>query len=278
MKEKLIQKSLFLIATSAISILVLITFFIFKEGSPLFLKKGFFSVVFGSDWSPIEGHFGVWPFIVGSIWVTVGALVLGVPLALACSIFLVEFAPKKLRLWVKPAIELLAGIPSVVYGFIGVVILVPLIRVYFGGTGFSVLASSVVLAIMILPTIIGISMDSLSAVPPSYREGSLALGATPWQTVYRVVLPAARSGVLASVILGMGRAIGETMAVIMVAGNAVRIPGALTDSVRTLTSNIALEMGYAIGDHRMALFATGIILFGFIMVLNISANLLTRKK
>lgn len=278
MKEKLIQKSLFLIAISAISILALITFFIFKEGAPLFLKKGFFTIVFGSDWSPIDGQFGLLPFILGSVWVTVGALVLGVPLALACSIFLVEFAPKRLRLWVKPAIELLAGIPSVVYGFIGVVILVPFIRVYFGGTGFSVLASSVVLAIMILPTIIGISMDALSAVPHSYREGSLALGATPWQTVYRVVLPAARSGVLASVILGMGRAIGETMAVIMVAGNAVGIPLGITDSVRTLTSNIALEMGYAIGDHRMALFATGIILFGFIMVLNISANLLTRKK
>lgn len=278
MKEKLIQKSLFLIATSAIFMLGLITFFIFKEGAPLFFKKGFFSIIFGLDWSPVEGRFGLLPFILGSIWVTLGALVLGVPLALSCSIFLVEFAPKKLRLWVKPAIELLAGIPSVVYGFIGMVILIPLIHTYFGGTGFSVLAASIVLAIMILPTIIGISMDALSAVPPSYREGSLALGATPWQTVYKVVLPAARSGVLASVILGMGRAIGETMAVIMVAGNAVRIPGSLTDSVRTLTSNIALEMGYASGDHRMALFATGIILFGFIMILNVSANALTGKK
>lgn len=277
-KEKMLEKSLLFIATSAISILILITFFIFKEGFPLFLKKGFFSMVFGTEWSPIEGEFGLLPFIVGSIWVTIGALILGVPLALACSIFLIEFAPKKLRVWVKPAIELLAGIPSVVYGFIGVVILIPFIRIQFGGTGFSVLASSVVLAIMILPTVIGISMDALSAVPYSYREGSLALGATPWQTVYRVVLPAARSGVLAGIILGMGRAIGETMAVIMVAGNSVQMPGSVLSSVRTLTSNIALEMGYAIGDHRMALFATGIILFGFIMVLNISANLLSRKR
>jgi len=278
MKEKLIQKSLFLIATSAISILVLITFFIFKEGFPLFLKKGFFNIFFGTDWSPIEGKFGVLPFILGSLWVTIGAMILGVPLALACSIFLIEFAPKKLRLWVKPAIELLAGIPSVVYGFIGVVILVPFIQIHFGGTGFSVLASSVVLAIMILPTVISISMDAFSAVPQSYREGSLALGATSWQTVYRVVVPAARSGVLTSIILGMGRAIGETMAVIMVAGNAVRIPDSLLAPVRTLTSNIALEMGYAMGDHRMALFATGIILFGFIMALIITANLLTRNK
>lgn len=275
--EVILEKSLLLIASSAIAILALITFFIFKEGLPLILKKGFLEIVFGQAWSPFEGQFGVLPFILGSIWVTFGALLLGVPLALACSIFLVEFAPKKFRLWVKPMIELLAGIPSVVYGFIGVVILIPFIRIHFGGTGFSILASSVVLAIMILPTVMGISMDALAAVPPSYREGSLALGATPWQTVRRVMLPAARSGVLAGIILGMGRAIGETMAVIMVAGNSTRIPQSLLSSVRTLTSNIALEMGYAIGDHRMALFTTGIILFVFIMILNTLANLLTRK-
>lgn len=276
--EAILEKSLFLIASSAIAILALITVFIFKEGLPLLFKKGFFPVVFGAEWSPLEGQFGLLSFIIGSIFVTMGALVLGVPLALACSIFLVEFAPKKLRLWLKPMIELLAGIPSVVYGFIGVVLLAPFIRVHFGGTGFSVLAASVVLAVMILPTVIGISIDALSAVPPSYREGSLALGATPWQTVHRVLLPAARSGVLAGVILGMGRAIGETMAVIMVAGNSTRIPHSILSSVRTLTSNIALEMGYAVGEHRQALFATGIILFGFIMILNTTANFLSRKR
>ena len=178
----------------------------------------------------------------------------------------------------KPTLELLAGIPSVVYGFLGVIWLVPLIRNYLGGPGLSLLAASIILGIMILPTVISISIDALTAVPDLYRDGSLALGATRWQTVSRVVLPAASSGIITAIILGMGRAIGETMAVIMVAGNALQIPTSILDPVRTLTSNIALELGYAAGRHREALFATGIVLFIIIMILNLSATLITRRR
>jgi phosphate ABC transporter permease protein PstC len=205
-------------------------------------------------------------------------MVIGVPFGLACAIVLTEFSSKPVRRVIKPVIELLAGIPSVVYGFIGVVILVPFIRETFGGPGLSVLAASIILGIMILPTIISISVDSLQALPPAYREGSIALGATKWQTVRMALLPAARSGIIASIILGMGRAIGETMAVIMIAGNAVSVPGSILAPVRTLTSNIALEMGYAAGEHRQALFATGVILFLIIMVLNTMANLTSARR
>ncbi|MFS8065089.1 MAG: phosphate ABC transporter permease PstA, partial [Byssovorax sp.] len=222
---------------------------------------------------PTAGVYGIALMIVGSAAVTLGALLLGVPLGIACAIVLAEMAGPRLRALLKPAIEVLAGIPSVVYGFMGIVLLLPWIRGHLGGAGASALAGSIILGIMILPTIIGISVDALSAVPRSYREGSLALGATPWQTIHRVVLPAARSGLVAAVILGMGRAVGETMAVIMVAGNSVQMPRSPLDSVRTLTANIALEMGYAAGEHRAALFATGIVLFLIIMVLNTAANL-----
>ncbi|MBI3991304.1 MAG: phosphate ABC transporter permease subunit PstC [Candidatus Omnitrophica bacterium] len=272
-KDKFVEKVLFFLAFSAIFILGLITIFIFQEGLPLFFKTGFKEFFLGLKWSPLEGKFGILPMILGSLWVTFGALVFGVPLGLACAIFLSEFASKRLSNLLKPAIELLAGIPSVVYGFIGVMVLVPFIRVHFGGSGFSVLAGAIVLAVMILPTIISISIDALRAVPDSYREGSLALGANRWQTVHMVVLPAARSGIITSVILGMGRAVGETMAVIMVAGNATNIPHSVLDSTRTLTTNIALELGYAMGNHRHALFATGIVLFLFIMLLNGLVNI-----
>ncbi len=200
------------------------------------------------------------------------------PFALACAVVLTEFASPRLRNILKPVIELLAGIPSVVYGFIGVVVLVPFIRETFGGPGFSVLAASVVLGIMILPTVISISIDALQALPPSYREGALAMGATRWQAVRMVLLPSARSGIVASVILGMGRAVGETMAVIMIAGNAATIPRTPLEPVRTLTSNIALEMSYASGEHREALFATGVILFIIIMVLNTLANVSSSRR
>ncbi len=210
--------------------------------------------------------------------VTGGALSLGVPLGLSCAVFLVEFSPIRIRRVLKPAIELLAGIPSVVYGFLGVLFLVPLIRDHLGGPGLSLLAGAIILGIMILPTVISISIDALEAVPRTYREGSLALGATTWQTVHMVVIPAARSGIVAAIILGMGRAIGETMAVIMVAGNAVSLPSSILDPVRTLTSNIAMEMGYASGDHQQALFATGVILFVMIMILNLAAARFSRRK
>jgi phosphate ABC transporter permease protein PstC len=275
--EKLTRLALLAIACSAVSILAIITIFIFSEGTPIMFKYGIKKFLLGQDWYPTEKSFGLLPMIAGSIMVTLGALVLGVPFGLACAIFLTEFSSKRLRRVIKPVIELLAGIPSVVYGFMGVVILVPLIRETLGGPGLSVLAASIILGIMILPTIISISIDSLLAVPPTYREGSIAMGATHWQTVKMVLFPAARSGIIASIILGMGRAIGETMAVIMIAGNAISIPNSILAPVRTLTSNIALEMGYASGEHREALFATGVILFIIIMILNTIANITSAR-
>ncbi|HEY9073306.1 MAG TPA: phosphate ABC transporter permease subunit PstC, partial [Desulfobaccales bacterium] len=231
-----------------------------------------------SHWAPTKGHFGILAMIVSSLLVTIGAMVIGVPLGLSCAIVLAEFSPNRLKLILKPAFELLAGIPSVVYGFLGVVWLVPLIRNYLGGPGLSLLAAAIILGIMILPTVISISIDALSAVPDFYRQGSIALGASQWQTVRRVLLPAASSGIITAIILGMGRAVGETMAVIMVAGNALKMPTSVLEPVRTLTSNIALELGYAAGRHREALFATGIVLFVIIMVLNLSATLVTRRR
>jgi len=278
LKDKAIEKGLFLCAISAISGLALITLFIFHEGLPIILEQGAKRFILSTRWEPLEGHFGIFAMIVGSSLVTLGALIFGVPLGLASAIALVEFCPKGLSRALKAMIELLAGIPSVVYGFIGVVVLVPLIREHLGGPGMSVLASSIVLGIMILPNIVSISMDSIRSVPQSYREGSIALGATKWQTTHRVVLKAARSGILTAIILGMGRAIGETMAVIMIAGNTVQIPDRITDPVRTLTSNIALEMGYAEGKHREALFATGVVLFIMIMLLNTVATLVSRRR
>ena len=276
--ERLIRLALLAISFSAVSVLAVVTVFIFSEGVPIIFKYGFRSFLAGMNWYPSEKSFGLLPMIAGSLMVTLGALIIGVPFGLSCAVFLTEFSSKRLRRTIKPAIELLAGIPSVVYGFMGVVLLVPFIRRTFGGPGFSVLAASIILGIMILPTIISITIDSLLAVPPAYREGSIALGATRWQTTKMVLFPAARSGIVASIILGMGRAIGETMAVIMVAGNAVAVPGSLISPVRTLTSNIALEMGYASGEHRQALFATGVILFVIIMVLNTIANLTSSRK
>jgi phosphate ABC transporter permease protein PstC len=278
MKAKVIERCLQLIAFSAIGILALITLFIFREGAPLIVKTGFSDFLFGDSWRPLEGHFGILPMIAGSAVVTIGALAIGVPLALACAIVLAELAPPRVRGILKPTIELLAGIPSVVYGFMGVVLLVPWIRTHLGGPGSSALAGSVILGIMILPTIIGISIDALEAVPRSFRDGSLALGATEWQTIRMVVLPAARSGIVAAIILGMGRAVGETMAVIMVTGNSVRMPHSMLQPVRTLTANIALEMGYASGDHARALFATAIVLFIIVMGLNFLASLARRKR
>jgi phosphate ABC transporter permease protein PstC len=276
--DKFVSRLLLLAACSSTAILALIALFIFKEGVPIMAKSGLGDFLLGQDWSPLQGRFGLFPFIIGSLWITFGALDLGVPLGVACAVYLAEFSSTRWVNILKPAIELLAGIPSVVYGFMGVMWLAPLIRSQFGGPGLSILAASCVLAIMILPTIVGVSIDALQAVPKSYKEGSLALGATQWQTVWRVLLPAARSGILAGVILGMGRAVGETMAVIMISGNSTAIPHSMFDSVRTLTANIAIEMGYAVGDHRQALFATGVILFFFIMILNIVALKVARRK
>ncbi len=265
-------------AFAAIAGLALITAFIFREGFPLMMKVGVGRFISSSDWYPREGQFGIFPMIVGSLAVTAGAMLIGVVFGVGVAVLLTQFCPPRLVGILKPAIELLAGIPSVVYGFMGVVVLVPLIRDHLGGCGLSVLAASIVLGIMVLPTVISISVDALQAVPRPYYEGSLALGATEWQTTHMVMLRAARSGIVAAVILGMGRAIGETMAVIMVAGNTLALPRGPLDPVRTLTSNIALEMGYAAGDHRQALFATGVVLFAIIMALNTIALALSRRR
>lgn len=266
--DKAVEKLLLAVACTAVFCLLVIAAFIFKEGIPFLLKVGLGDFLLSSDWRPDSGHFGVFPMIASSLMVTFGALVVGAPLGIAGAIFLSEFGPPSLMRVVKPAIELLAAIPSVVFGFIGVMVLAPFIRRAAGGPGLSVLAAAIVLGVMILPTIMSISIDALRAVPQSYREGAFALGATRWQAVRMVVIKAASSGLLAGMILGMGRAIGETMAVIMVAGNAVKMPGSPLDSARTLTANIALEMGYATGLHRQALFATGIVLLVVIVILN----------
>jgi phosphate ABC transporter permease protein PstC len=273
-----IERGLMLTAMSAVGTLALISLFIFIEGLPVLAKAGLGDFLLSMHWAPTKGHFGIFAMIVSSVAATLGALVIGVPLGLACAVVLAELASPLLRAVLKPAVELLAGIPSVVYGFLGVVLLVPLIRDHLGGPGLSLLAVAIILGIMILPTIISISIDAICAVPATYREASLAVGATQWQTIYRVVLPAARSGIITAAVLAMGRAVGETMAVIMVAGNALRLPHSALDSVRTLTSNIALELGYASGDHRAALFATGLVLFAVILALNGAASLLRRRR
>jgi len=278
LREKIIEKGFFFVAFSSISILALIAFFIFAQGVPLIWRVGPASFLLGERWFPSHGSFGIFPMIVGSFWVTLGALIVGVPLGVACAVFLCELTPPSVSMVFRPTIQLLAAIPSVIYGFWGLIVLVPLIRNNLGGPGLSVLAGSLVLGIMILPTIISISEDSLRALPRTFKEGALSLGATHWQTIWRVLLPAARSGIVASVILGMGRAVGETMAMIMILGNAVQMPHSILDSTRTLTTNIGIEMGYATGDHRQALFATGVVLFFIVMGLNTLAVFISGRR
>jgi len=277
-KENFVKYVLTIFALSSLLFLFLIFIFILFEGLPLFHKIGLKNIILGFKWAPTKGSFGIFPMIVSSFLVTFGALIVGAPMGLSCAIYLSEYSGKKMKMFLKPALELLAGIPSVVYGFLGVVYIVPLVRNYFGGAGFSLLSTSIILGVMILPTIISISFDAITSVPKTYREGSFAMGATKWQTIYKVVIPSAKSGILASFILGMGRAIGETMAVIMVAGNALKIPTSILDPLRTLTSNIALELAYATGDHRLGLFSTGIVLLVIIMILNYIANFGIKKK
>jgi len=276
-KEKLSGRIFFALALSSISALALITIFIIVQGAPIIAEVGVLNFIFGMTWAPSQGEFGIFPMIIGSLSVTLGAIIIGVPIGICCSIFLSEFAPAAMRNMFRPAIQLLAGIPSVVYGFWGLIFVVPLIRDYFGGPGLSILSGSVILGIMILPTVITISESSILALPPQFKEGALALGATHWQTIRSVMLPAAKSGIVAAVILGIGRALGETMAVIMVLGNAVAVPKSVLDPVRTLTTNIGIEMGYAAGEHRHALFATGIVLFIIIMILNSIAQYIVKR-
>lgn len=271
--EKFVEKILMLCAAIFILAIILITIFIFAKGIPLLVKVGIGNFLFNADWRPTKGFYGIWTMFVGSLAVTFSSMLWAVPLGIMTAIFMAEIAPHRVGKLLGSMIELLAGIPSVVYGFVGLIVIVPFIRDVLGGNGLSVLAGAIILGIMILPTVINISRDSLLAVPKEYKEGSLALGATHYQTIARVIVPAARSGIITAIVLGMGRAIGETMAVVMVTGNSTIIPNSILSPVRTMTSNIVLEMGYASGDHQAALFATGMILFIFIVCLNLIVTL-----
>lgn len=286
--EKSIEKIILICAITSTFSVVLITFFIFKEGISVLKDYGFIEFVFGTKWSPTNGYYGILPLIAGSVAITLGALVIGVPTGVACAIYLSEVAHERTAKLLKSAVELLAGIPSVVYGFFGLSILVPTIRTYVlpifkwinpevSSSGYSILAGAVILAIMILPTIVSISENAISSVPAEYKEASLALGANDQETITKVLVPAAKSGIISSIILGMGRAIGETMAVILITGNMPKMPGGVLDSVATLTGTIAMEMGYAGIEHQKALFAVGIVLFIIIMLLNLIANFALRR-
>ena len=270
-------------AAAGISVLAvaLICVFLFANGVPAIAQIGLPEFLFGTTWRPANDIYGIFPMIVGSIYVTAGAMVVGVPTGLLCAIFLSRFASGKIAAVLKPGVELLAGIPSVVYGFFGLVILVPFVRANtpdnVTGNGLSLLAASVLLGIMILPTIITVAQSALDAVPKKYYEGSLALGADHERSVFRVIVPAATSGIMASIVLGVGRAIGETMAVIMVAGNQALIPESIFSGVRTMTANIVLEMGYAADLHRGALVATGVVLFVFILLITMLFNVIKKR-
>ena len=279
MKEKVMYVVFALAAVTSIVAVALICVFLFASGVPAMMEVGLGNFLGGTVWKPTADipQFGILPMIVGSIYVTAGAIVIGVPIGILTAIFLAFYCPKKLYKPLKSATDLLAGIPSVVYGFFGLVVLVPFIRENIGGRGQSILAASLLLGLMILPTIIGVSESALRAVPKPFYEGSVALGATHEEAIFRTVLPAAKSGVMAGVILGIGRAIGETMAVIMIVGNQPRLPSSILDGVRTLTSNIVMEMSYASGLHREMLIATGVVLFVFILIINILFSILKRR-
>lgn len=277
MKEQTMKIVFLLTACTSIAAVVLICVFLFANGVPAIGEIGIFKFLLGTEWRPGSNMYGILPMILGSIYVTAGAILIGVPLGILTAVFMAEFCPARLYKFLKPAVNLLAGIPSVIYGFFGVVVLVPFVRNNFGGSGSSILTASILLGIMILPTIISISESSIRAVPKSYYEGSLGLGAGHERSVFFSVLPAAKSGVLSSVILGIGRAIGETMAVVMVAGNQAIIPEGITKGVRTMTANIVIEMGYATGLHREALIGTGVVLFVFILIINLSFSMVKRR-
>lgn len=270
--------AVFLLA-ACVSILAvaLICVFLFANGIPAIGKIGAGEFLLGRSWKPSNDIYGIFPMIIGSIYVTAGAIIIGVPVGIMTAVFMSKFCPKRLYGILKPAIELLAGIPSVVYGFFGLMVIVPIVRKLFGGSGTSMLSACIVLGIMILPTIIGVAESAIRAVPESYYEGSLALGASHERSVFYAILPAAKSGILAGIILGVGRAVGETMAVVMVAGNQPVMPKSLTSGLRTMTANIVMEMGYAADLHREALIATAVVLFVFILIINLSFSVIKRR-
>ncbi len=276
-KETTMKFLFFLTACISIAAVILICIFLFASGIPAIKEIGIFKFLFGTTWKPANNLYGIFPMIIGSLYVTAGALFIGVPIGILTAVFMAYFCPKSIYKPMKSAIHLMAGIPSVVYGFFGLVVLVPFVRETFGGRGMSVLTASVLLGLMILPTVISISETSIRAVPKSYYEGGIALGASHERSVFFTILPAAKSGIFSSVVLGIGRAIGETMAVMMVAGNQAIIPERITSGVRTLTTNIVLEMGYSTDLHREALIATAVVLFVFILMINLSLSLIKRK-
>ena len=283
LRETLMHIVFFVCALTSIAAVVLICLFLFANGIPAMKEIGLLNFLTGAKWKPGNDIYGILPMILGSIYITAGAVVIGVPVGLLTAIFMAFYCPKKLYGLLKPCTELLAGIPSFVYGFFGMVVIVPCIRTVaalFGAdiSGSSILAASVLLGIMILPTVIGVSEAALRAVPSAYYEGAVAMGARHERAIFTVMLPAAKSGVLAGVVLGIGRAIGETMAVIMVAGNQPRLTGNMLKGIRTMTANIVIEMGYATGLHREALIATGVVLFVFILIINLTFSILKRRK
>lgn len=279
LKEKIMHGVFFVSALTSILAVALICLFLFVNGVPAMGKIGLFNFLLGTKWAPTNSpaQYGIFPMILGSIYITAGAIIIGVPIGILTSVFMARYCPKGIYKILKPATELLAGIPSVVYGFFGMVVIVPVIRSIFGGNGNNIVTASILLGIMILPTIIGVSESAIRSVTESYYEGSLALGATKERSIFRVMLPAAKSGIFAGVVLGIGRAIGETMAVIMIAGNQPRIPTSILKGVRTMTANIVIEMGYATDLHREALIATGVVLFVFILIINVAFSLLKRR-
>ena len=282
-RRKLFEKGaeglLFFCAFLSVLTVIFITIFLFERGLPLFKKTSVLAFLFSSKWEPTAAQpsYGILSFILGSFYVTGLALVFAVPVGLSVGIYLAELAEKNASRAIRSAVELLAGIPSVIYGLFGIALISSATRTLFGGSGYSLLSASIVLAIMTLPTIINVTEVSLRAVPSELKEGSLALGATHWQTIIKVLVPAAKSGIIAGVVLGMGRAIGETMAVLMVGGNAPIMPSGLTGKVRTLTMNIITDMSYAKDDHLTSLFTTGIVLFIFILALNLTVQLALKR-
>lgn len=276
-KEKVMQAVFFFTACISIISVIIICVFLFSSGIPAIAEIGLFNFLFGHEWKPAADIYGVLPMIVGSLYVTAGALLVGVPVGVLTAVFMAHFCPEKLYKPLQAAIQLMAGIPSVVYGFFGLVVMVPFVRQNIGGNGMGVLTASILLGLMILPTIISVSESAIRAVPDIYYEGALALGASHERSVFFAVLPAAQRGILAGVILGVGRAIGETMAVIMVAGNQAIIPSSITSGVRTLTTNIVMEMGYSTGLHRGALIGTAVVLFIFVLITNISFSVLNKE-
>ena len=276
-KEKVMEVVFMLCACVSILSVALICIFLFANGIPAMTKIGFFDFIFGRKWKPSNEIFGIFPMIIGSIYITAGAIIIGVPIGILTAVFLARFCPEKLYKIIKPAVDLLAGIPSVVYGFFGLCVIVPFVRNNIGGDGNSILTASILLGFMILPTIINVSESSIRAVPEKYYQGALALGATHERSVFCTVVPAAKSGIMAGIVLGIGRAIGETMAVIMVAGNQARMPKGILEGIRTMTSNIVMEMGYATDLHREALIATGVVLFVFILIINTLFSILKNR-